>query len=359
MPFDQESTSPCEGFPPLVFVHGIKGSSLSDPKGRCFWLTWLQALGLTTRDLSLPLHWESDVQQRDELAPIAPLRNVLTKDIYAPFLNWAMASGRSFHPFLYDWRRDNLENTHRFVEFLETVSRQHEGAKIQIVGHSMGGLISFVGLKRRPDLVHSALFAGVPFGPMISFLEDMHAGMSTGLNRRILSPQVLFTFVSLYCFFPMDEYESALWDQQGKPIPHDWYSAEDWERRKLGIFATLERADVSDAQRVHLRNALARAQEFRSQVCSEEDSFEYPPFAVLAGDTHQTPSVVVKGGQRAVRGWNFREGRREPGDGRVPLASALPPKGVPYVIHKTARKHGDLLNDVSLVSKILAQLCNS
>ena len=283
MPFDQKSTSTGEAFPPLVFIPGRKGSGLSDPEGRCVWLNGLQALGLTTPDLRLPVHWENDVQKRDELRPTEPLRKVLTKDIYAPFLDWAKASGRSLHAFAYDWRRDNLENTGKFVEFLQTVSEQHEGAKIQLVGHSMGGLISFVGLKRRPDLVHSALFAGVPFGPMISFLEDMHAGVPTGLNRRILSPQVMFTFVSVYCLFPTDEYESALCDQQGKPIQNDWYSPGDWERRKLGIFATLERADVSEAERIHLRNALARAQEFRSQICSKEDSFEYPPFAVLAG----------------------------------------------------------------------------
>ena len=117
------------------------------------------------------------------------------------------------------------------------------------MGHSLGGLISFVALNRRPDLVHSALFAGVPFGPIISFLEDMHAGTATGLNRRILSPHVLFTFVSRYSSFPLEPGESALKDQDGNFIPHDWYSGQDWERHKLGIFATLEQAKVSNEQR--------------------------------------------------------------------------------------------------------------
>lgn len=76
------------------------------------------------------------------------------------------------------------------------MSEQHGGKKVQVVGHSLGGLISFVALNRRPDLIHSALLAGVPFGSTISFLEDMQTGTATGLNHRILSPQVLFTFAS-------------------------------------------------------------------------------------------------------------------------------------------------------------------
>ncbi len=145
---------------PLVFIHGFKGSALSDSKGRWRWITWWQALGLSSPDLSLPIHWEGDVQHFDELVPTTPLRTVAGQDIYASFLDWAVGSGRPVHSFAYDWRRDNLETGDKFVVFLETLSQQYEGAKIQVVGHSMGGLISFVALNRRPDLVHSALFAG-------------------------------------------------------------------------------------------------------------------------------------------------------------------------------------------------------
>ena len=145
---------------PLVFIHGFKGSALSDSKGRWRWITSWQALGLSSPDLSLPIHWEGDVQHFDELVPTTPLRTVAGQDIYASFLDWAVGSGRPVHSFAYDWRRDNLETGDKFVVFLETLSQQYEGAKIQVVGHSMGGLISFVALNRRPDLVHSALFAG-------------------------------------------------------------------------------------------------------------------------------------------------------------------------------------------------------
>ena len=289
----------------------------------------------------------------------APLRAVAWQDVYAPLLNWAETSGRVFRAFSYDWRRDNLENTVEFIKFLETVSRENGDAGIQVVAHSMGGLITFVALNRRPDLFHSALFAGVRFGQGVSFLEDMHVGTATGLNRRILSPQVLFTFVSIYCLFPWNTPDSGLVEKNGDGISHDWYSADDWERHKLGLFATIEPAEVTGEQRSHLRKALARAREFSSLLVNREDSsFHYPPIAVLASDAHPTLSSVVKDGPRAAKGWDFQEAPKEPGDGRVIFTGAMPPQGVPHTVYKTAQKHGDLLNDVSLVSSVLADLRN-
>ena len=346
-------------FPPLVFIHGFKGSVLSDSKGGVRWITWQQAFGLFSSDLSLPLHWNGEVQQRDELVARAPLRAVAWQDVYAPFLNWAETSGRVFRAFAYDWRRDNLENTAEFIKFLETVSRENGGARIQVATHSMGGLITFVALNRRPDLFHSVLFAGVRFGQGVSFLEDMHVGTATGLNRRVLSPQVLFTFVSIYCLFPWNTPDSGLVEQNGDRISHDWYSADDWERHRLGLFATIEPDAVTGEQRSHLRNALARAHEFRSLlVCRKDGSFHYPPIAVLASDAHPTLSRVVRSGPRAAKGWDFQKASKEPGDGRVIFTGAMPPEGVPYAVHKTARQHGDLLSDVSLVSSVLANLRN-
>ena len=214
----------------------------------------------------------------------------------------------------------------------------------------MGALIAFVALNRRPDLVHSVLFAGVPFGPLTGFLEDMQASTAVGLNRRILSPEVLFTFVSPYCLFSLTPTKSDLEDENGNTVVHNWYAAAEWERHKLGIFGMFESAEIADEQRLHLRNALARAKESRSLfVRSNENSFKYPPIAVLASDSRKTLSSVMKGGQHAVRGWNFRDATRDRGDGRVPFERALPPKRVPYEVYKTAREHGDLLNDIYLV----------
>lgn len=353
----QPSTSARHSLPPVVFIHGIKGSTLSDGQGNRRWLTSWQALGFASPDLTLPLKWDGDIQQRDELVSGAPLRKVTWVDIYAPFLDWAEASGRAFYPFAYDWRRDNLENVDKFLAFLERVSDQHQGAKAQIVAHSMGGLISFVALNRRPDLFHSVLFAGVPFGHSISLFQDLHAGTANGLNSRILSLQVMFTFASPYFIFPLDRTSSRLVDEKGNGILHDWYSAEDWEHHKLGIFGYADPERVTDEQRMHLRNALRRAKEFRLRlVCQKENSFQYPPIAALASDTNRTLSIVMRDGAHAVRGWDFQTATQEAGDGRVVFSEALPPKGVPCTVYKSSRQHAIVLNDTHQIAAILAQL---
>jgi pimeloyl-ACP methyl ester carboxylesterase len=342
---------------PLVFIHGRKGSVLTDHQGNVRWLTWRQAFGLSSCELSLPLHWDGEVQQRDELSARGPLRGVAWHRVYAPFLKWASASNRSFHTFAYDWRRDNLESTEELIKFLEKVSKGHGGARIQIVAHSMGGLITFVALNQRPELLHSVLFAGVPFGSTISFLEDMHAGAAIGLNKRILRPQVLFTFVSLYSLFSADPHHSGLVEGNGERILHDWYSPDDWVRMKLGIFALSHVDRTTPEQQEHLRHALGRSRKFRMLLAANQaESFRYPPIAVLANDTHPTLSTIIRNGPRSVRGWDFQTAVKEPGDGRVVLVNAMPPVGVPYTIWRTPRRHSDLVNDTKQVGAILGSL---
>jgi pimeloyl-ACP methyl ester carboxylesterase len=353
LPSAKPSSSTSSVFPPLVFIHGFKAGVLSEASGSQRGLTWWQGFGLASPDLRLPLQWDGDVQRHDGLLAIEPLRRVAWQSIYAPFLDWAERT-RRFHPFAYDWRRDNHESVDNFVAFLTRVRDQHGGAKVQVVAHSMGGLISFAALNRRPDLFHSALFAGVPFTPGLSFLMDMHVGTAVGLNKDILNPEVLFTFVSPYSFFPVNPDESGLAEQNGTGIRHDWYTLDDWERHKLGVFASRE---VTAEERAHLRNALRRARDFRRLIVfKDESAFQYPPIAVLVNDTRPNLTTVVRDGPQAVRGWDFRTAAREPGDNRVTLPDAMPPEGVPYTVYKTEREHAGLVNDTRQIVAILDQL---
>ncbi len=340
---------------PLVFIHGIKGSVLIDSVGSRRWLTISQALGLSAPNLRLPLRWNGDVQASDGITSPRPLESVAWHDVYTPFLKWAAASGRRFHAFSYDWRRDNLETAELFIRTLEKISAENGNTRIQVVAHSLGGLISFVALNRRPELFHSVLFAGVPFGSSISFLADLHAGTSNGFNSRILSPQVYFSFASPYVFFPTNPLESRLVDTSGNSIEHDWYSAEDWARQKLGIFSFSPPGGVSEEQWTHLRNALKRGRQLRREIAAS-NSLQYPPIAVLAGQTLPTVTAVVHNGPHSVRGWDFVSARRDSGDNRIASAAALPPQGIPHMMFNSSRAHDELLNDTAQVQSILEKL---
>src|SRR5688500_12498496 len=80
---------------PLIFIHGIKGATLRDQVGHTKWLHPLQALGLTTPDLALPLAWEKDAQPRDVISATGVLAKVrvfpllLEQQVYGPWLEAA------------------------------------------------------------------------------------------------------------------------------------------------------------------------------------------------------------------------------------------------------------------------------
>lgn len=198
---------------PLVFIHGLKGSNLVH-RGthEMHYLTINQALGLTSPDLRLPLRWTGTRQEKDELEAFDPLHSlsiagVRVQPIYDAFLEWMSkhteAGTRPCYSFSYDWRRDINENLDHFVAFLHHVADRH-GVRVQVIGHSMGGLLTFAAINRAPHLFHSALIGGVPFGPGYGYLKDLHVGSPTGYNSLMFSAGVLFTFASSFWTFPLD-----------------------------------------------------------------------------------------------------------------------------------------------------------
>ena len=113
------------------------------------------------------------MQQRDGLAATVPLDTVAWHDVYAPFLKWAGPSGRAFHPFAYDWRRGILETTGAFTSFLDKVSSESGGARIQVVAHSMGGLITFAALHWMAEVTPSIKTMEAAYGNSLSKAETL------------------------------------------------------------------------------------------------------------------------------------------------------------------------------------------
>lgn len=342
--------------PPIIFVHGIKGAHLVDANDQKIWPSLRETRPWSRMSLGLPLRWRNGVQDTDSLRATGPISRVAWIEVYSAFLKWA-ESERKLYSFCYDWRRDNIESMNQLIAFVENIHKAHENRKPQIVAHSMGGLISLAALHQRPELFHSILFAGVPFGPSINFVWDMHLGVSFGLNRNLLSEAVHFSFVSPYVFFPDDPEVSLLLDIHGNAILHDWYCASDWEKAELSVFHPQSLTKVKDIHRLHLQNALLQANSFRQKMKGIK-GFPYPPIAVLRGTTQQTCRNLIQNGPAAKRGWDCQSGQQEPGDGRVPARCALPPKEIQFQLFETPSDHTTMLSDIPQVSTALEFLCN-
>jgi pimeloyl-ACP methyl ester carboxylesterase len=341
---------------PLVFIHGIKGAELLDDDDSVAWVTAAEALGLSTPDLSLKTTFGADGKQPAGpfhagpiLRRITVIPVVATVDIYGSFLEAAAAFGYPFYEYSYDWRRDNNETLAAFLRFLEGIKARHGGAKVRVIGHSMGGLLTMAAVNARPDLVAKAVIAGSPLAGGIGFLPDLTDGDDTGLNHALLAPPVLATFPSVFCFFPLEG--GGLVGPSGGPLPVDFYDAGSWERLKLGPYAS---GAAPAGYGAFLRDALARAKEFRGRLAPAKVA--YPPLLIVAGNAVPTLSEARQGGPKARHGWDFASERAVPGDGRVAYEHALPAPGIPYRVVTTDRAHAALLGDPKVVADVQAFL---
>ncbi len=153
------------------------------------------------------------------------------------------------------------------------------------------------------ELIHSVLFAGVPFRPSAEPLRDLHLGSTLGRNCALLHPTVAATFPACFALFPVgDPHElvpvaSAVRDEAGNAVAFDFFSAEDWEREELGVFCPQNLPSApSPAMRTHLRHALAAAKTFRQRV------FQYTCSRGLAMGTGGDPEGAHGSGGSARGG---------------------------------------------------------
>ncbi|PRP79396.1 hypothetical protein PROFUN_12994 [Planoprotostelium fungivorum] len=409
-PSTQRPDSPPDGITdekliPVVFIPGLKGSSLYSKEGRKIWINKMQALGLDNPRLDLPLEWykvDDDPddpdghllwrQRSDGVRAGKVIKQMLKVSIYRNFMNDVKAKGRPFYEFAYDWRRDCNEAAHLLSKKLLAIYEQHR-VPIQVVSHSMGGLITYavVNDPKFTHLFHSALFVGCPFSQEITFLEYMHAGQPEGLNTEILSPQVLFTCGSAGVFYPFPDNPKVYGykdrthrPRQYMPSPEsdeeleqqrkfmeeypwltiydiDFYSPEDWLRHKIGIYSidyenlpwklppNTTPEQVREVLFEHQRRALHQSRlRFNPDIA-------YPPMAVLRTSNVPTLSRVLKNGPKSVRGYDFESLPKSDGDGRVVASATLLPRGVPHVVYTCKLDHTFQMNDPNII-KILSIL---
>lgn len=339
---------------PLVFIHGIKGAELVDAQGEVVWVAASQALGFSTPQLALETRFVDGKQPVDALKPhgvlakISIIPGIFSVNVYGPFLDAALASGRPFHPFAYDWRRDNNETVKAFIAFLEDLAKKYAPQKPVVVAHSMGGLITLAVLNERPDLFDRIVFAGVPFRGGVGFLSDLTVGEATGFNDEILGRDVLATCPSVFTLFPL-AHESVV-DAGQKPVAVNFYEAEDWKRFRLGPYAE---KTPPETYAIFLRETLSRGKAFRQRLTPKSGAV-LPPILIVTSKAHKTLVKVQLGGPKSENGVDFESMAKADGDGRVAYDTSLPPSEiVPVRIMTTLNDHSELLNDPEVIGAVL------
>ncbi len=256
--------------------------------------------------------------------------------------------------FDYDWRRDISEHAadlHQLVkdmaEYAATVRGQDEPVKVDLVAHSMGGLVARYYLRYGPQplpddgslpeltwegarYVNRLIMVGTPnAGSALSLLQLLQ-GHKVAPFLPEYDQAILGSMPAIYQLLPRARHAPVLNRDTGEPvdlldpevwIAHNWGLADPRLDRHLARL--LPDATTPDERRLialdHLRKALARADQFHRALDRPATPPEDLSIILIAGDAETTPArftVNPRTGALARIGTG-------PGDGTVLRSSAL------------------------------------
>lgn len=340
-----------------LLVPGYRGSFLvtDGPEPERAWLTVGQALSRGERTLALPFPGQRPVPGYGPLRPDGPLTRLsalfISVDAYRTTLEFGREHLPGFVPFSYDWRKDVRESAGALCARIEQLVAEGGGMrKVNIVAHSMGGLVTMHCLLHggaqtggRPwagaEHVKRVVIIGTPFTGGPGIFDDLLVGTETLRNRALMAPEALFTFASAFQLLP--ERSDFFVDAEGRPVELDAFDPAVWLKQGWGPFAdpALREDEAYRAQLVRMLDAHLELYE----ALAPRRGLPPPPFETL---------VVVGTGRPTVSGMRMVDGKldlahppRADGDGAVLSARAVPVLPIPYQRVDSAAEHVALMSD--------------
>ena len=315
------SVAPRPDLPPpsgaiaTVLVPGYKGSFLVDEHGERAWLNPEAALSPGDKSLALPFAGQRPRPAFGALHPDGPMTRLgvlfVHRDVYQGFLEFAQRALPGAVAFGYDWRRDQRESAR---ELCETIARLPV-ERVDLVAHSMGGLLALRCLRSGAPKVRRVVFAGTPFGGGAEIFDDFLDGTKTGRNGALLSKEALFTFPAAFQLLP-----------PGGP----YEDAEAWLRGGWGVFSD-PALRTDPAYRAQLERMLAAQREGWAALASAHGTRD---MLTIIGTGR--PTIT------AVHPLDREHPDRADGDGSVPARSAARPGAQ---VFETRAEHAQILLD--------------
>lgn len=362
---------------PVILIPGLFGSKLRDAQtGQEVWPGgWSDVLLSDYRSLALRFDPVSLQIVPDRLEAFDIAETVIGRDFYGPIIDTlrryggyrrgvpgvpARAGERRYYLFPYDWRRDNVEQAQGLDRLIDAIRRDYRNPalRVDIVAHSMGGLIARYYLRYGPtdvltgrseqvtqygtERVRKLVLLGTPNLGSASSLHAFLTGEPVGLGR--IPPEVLATMPSGYQLFP---HPLLTWmiDAQGHALHNDLFDAATWRRYRWSVFDPALRVRMEaqpggveqlEALQRFFAYRLERARRFLWSLSTPEP--ETPiRYVLFGGDCTLTPARLMlesENGQpvarlapgdieRRVPGVPYEALMLEPGDGRVTKPSFL------------------------------------
>jgi pimeloyl-ACP methyl ester carboxylesterase len=316
----------------IVLLPGILGSVLKK-NGRTLWGFTPGALGGTVlsrgRVLREGLWIDEDDPEVDDLgdgvtadaliADLHLLPGLWKIDGYSKVANAIRArfdvrDGENFFTFPYDWRRDNRVSARRLARLsFDWLRRWREkgnaDAKLILIGHSMGGLVSrwFLEVLEGWRDTRALITFGTPYRGSLNALDTLANGMRKGPFGLVDLSALCRQLVSIHQLLPI----------------YRCYDAGDGQLARVGETTGVPNVDAAKA-----RSALVEFhREIERAAASNAERPEYRakgdwvyPIVGIGQQTNQSARRRADG----VELLTGHEGRDLSGDGTVPRVSAVP-----------------------------------
>ena len=369
--------------PPVVFIHGVLGSKLRDIKeGDDLWLGSIDRILFSDY---AEVAYDIDPETLEPLPSVAEAYAIsdsaVGKDFYGKIVETLGDTGgyqlaevgkkvkpnqKNYYVFHYDWRQDNVVSASQLADFIDQIiiDYGYPDLKVDIVAHSMGGLITryYIRYGRQDvisdndfdqkinmyggDRVRRVILLGTPNLGSIKTLYRFITGVKVGFKR--IGTETLATMPSLYQLFP-HPLNNWIVTSEGKPLNRDLYDVNIWKSFEWSIFSPVVRErilekfeDKSEGQK-HLQTLdayfdkhLERARRFVWSLTVPLPK-DPPKLIVFGGACTLTPARMIVeevNGESMIRmspdeitqpvdGVDYDALLLEPGDGSVTKASLL------------------------------------
>ncbi|UCF09924.1 MAG: alpha/beta fold hydrolase [Candidatus Bipolaricaulota bacterium] len=261
---------------------------------------------------------------------------------------------RDLFAFPYDWRRDLLETRDLLAERVEEILAQTGAAKIDIVAHSMGGLLARAYVNSVPDPpIGKLVMMGTPSHGAPDAFVSLHSALGQG--RFLLGDETAqdlsSNWPSVFQLLPSPEYfvlyEHIFVDEFG-PQREGPLTASTGQGTWALTFLENEDSSIADVNMLLLSDAAHSARAFHERI-GRSLTFG-GELVLIAGSGGDTTGSILKTDAGAHTWYSLPTN----GDGTVPLRSVtrLDSSG-PVTIYHTTAGHEAMLTDLA-VGKLLA-----
>jgi pimeloyl-ACP methyl ester carboxylesterase len=276
---------------PVIFIPGFKGSTLVT-ENTLVWPNFLKAqfdnkTQLTVKHPTLLTPNYLELKAADVLQKVSVIPKILYRNIYGKFLQqFAKSVDAKLVLFPYDWR-DDLVTTAKKLESYITEILTNTSESMDLICHSMGGLIASYLLQHLPiaSRINRVFFIATPFQGAVGIVLEMIYGGSLGLNKTLLCQTAIASFRSSYYLLP--RYANAIRD-------YDLFDIATWQKFNLGMLANQANGLT------YLQQQFDKVNDFYKGMHSAKPASQHSKLIFINNTESKTPQSLILGAKTKI-----------------------------------------------------------